>query len=103
VPIDIVNEQLVSLAEASKLVPGRPHISSIFRWMGNGVRGVKLESCLLGGRRYTSVEALERFAARTTAAAEGHSLPTRTSKQREQAIQKAERELGVASGGGEQA
>jgi hypothetical protein len=33
-----------------------------------GVRGVRLETVMMGGRRYTSAEAVERFFARLTAA-----------------------------------
>jgi len=91
--IDISSERLLSLTEAAKSLPGRPHISSIFRWLSNGVRGVKLESCLIGGRRFTSQEALERFCAATTAAADGGPAPVRTSRQRQRAIEQAERRL----------
>jgi hypothetical protein len=58
-----------------------------------GVRGVRLDSIILGGRRYTSVEALERFTAACTAAANGTAPEVRTSAQREAAIAAAEAEL----------
>jgi hypothetical protein len=95
VPIDIVHERLLSLAEASRFLPGRPHASSIFRWMSRGIRGVQLESCLIGGRRYTSEEALERFAAATTAAAAGETPPSRTPRARQRAIEEAERRVAL--------
>ncbi len=41
-----------------------PHVSTIYRWRLRGIRGVKLETFLIGGRRYTSVEAIERFTER---------------------------------------
>ena len=91
--ISISTEDLVSLSSAAKLLPGRPHISSIFRWVSRGVRGNRLETWLIGGRRYTSREALERFIAATTAAAAGEPPPVRTPRQREQAIKRAEAEL----------
>ncbi len=59
--IDIFNEQVISLPEARARLPRRPNMSTIFRWQLNGVRGIRLETFLQGGRRYTSVEALERF------------------------------------------
>ena len=91
--IDISSEKLLSLAEASKTWPGRPHVSSIFRWMAHGTRGCRLDSVLIGGRRFTSAEALERFIAATTAAAAGQAPPIRTANQRERAIAQAERDL----------
>jgi hypothetical protein len=66
--IDILNEQLLRLNEAAKRLPGQPHRSSLERWTHDGVRGRRLETVLIGGRRYTSLEALQRFAAATSAA-----------------------------------
>ena len=43
--------------------------STAFRWYTRGSRGVKLETVLIGGARMTSTEALERFIAGVTAAA----------------------------------
>jgi hypothetical protein len=88
-----LDEKLVTLTEASKILPGRPHISSIWRWYRRGIRGVRLETLVVAGRRYTSLESLERFCAATTAAADGVAMPARTSRQREKAIAAAEAEL----------
>ena len=93
--IDISSEQMLSLSQASKYLPGRPHASSLWRWYRRGVRGVQLETAVIGGRRFTSVEALERFAAATTAAADGHPAPARTPRRRERKIEAAERRLGL--------
>ena len=73
--IDIATEQVISLTEATKRLPGRPHLSTIWRWFARGVRGQKLETVIVGGRRYTSVEAIDRFVA-ATSAAPGTSTPT---------------------------
>jgi hypothetical protein len=59
--IDISSERLILLSAAAAYIPGRPHSSTLFRWWRDGSRGIKLESLLVGGRRYTSVEAIERF------------------------------------------
>lgn len=91
--IDISTESLLSLPDASKTLPGRPALSTIHRWRLRGVRGTKLETCLIGGRRYTSLEALARFSTATTDAADGKSPPARTQRQRQLAIERAEREL----------
>lgn len=64
-----LSETLKSPAEATRHAPGRPHVSTIWRWMTRGVRGIRLESLVCAGRRYTSLEAIERFIARTTEAA----------------------------------
>lgn len=85
--------ELFSLAQAAKLLPGRPHISTLHRWRLKGVKGVKLDTVVVGGRRFVTREALERFVQATTAAANGFPLPTRTPRQRERDIADAEREF----------
>jgi hypothetical protein len=65
--IDIHTEKLQTLTEAARLLPDRPHVSTLYRWAQRGVKGVRLETVVVGGRRYTSVEALQRFAQRLTA------------------------------------
>jgi hypothetical protein len=64
-----------------------------YRWIYTGVRGEKLETFFIGGLRYTSKEALERFFTAIKAAADGEIAPARTPRQREQAIRRAELEL----------
>lgn len=91
--IDLSQETLLTFPQAAATLPGRPHVSTLHRWRLRGVRGVKLETCLIGGRRYTSQEALERFSAATTAAANGEAPKVRTPTQRERAIRQAEQEL----------
>ena len=96
--IDPQNESLVSLTDAAKSLPGRPNITTSWRWRNRGVRGIKLETVLIGGRRMTSREALSRFFAATTAAADGEPIHSETPRQRERAIDRAEKraqELGV--------
>lgn len=88
-----LHEHLLTLAEACRRMPGRPSICSLWRWYRHGVRGAKLETVVIGGRRYTSIEALERFAEATTAAADGQPRPVRTARQRQRVIESAEREL----------
>jgi len=56
-----LKEKLLSVSEAVKIIPGRPHLSTVWRWISNGVGGVRLETVQIGGRRYTSIEAIERF------------------------------------------
>ena len=93
VAIDLTHEKLITLGTAAHTLPGGPvHVSTIHRWRMKGARGIKLETVLRGGVRFTSPEALERFFAATTARAAGEPAPTPqvTLKQRNAAFQKAE-------------
>jgi len=64
-PIDIHEEQLVTLCEAAKLLPKlnskRISAHAIWRWCRKGVSGIHLEHVRIGGRIFTSPEALNRF------------------------------------------
>jgi hypothetical protein len=92
--IDIAAEGLLSLSQAARRCPGRPHISTLWRWVLDGCRGVRLETVMVGGRRFTSTEALQRFADSLTAAACGEQgPPIRTPRARRTAIAQAERDL----------
>lgn len=61
--IDMESEDLLSLAEAAKILPGRPHVSTLWRWAtpGVGPDRTRLETISIGGRRFTSRQALARF------------------------------------------
>ena len=61
VSIDVHTENLIPLSKAPKHIPGNPHISTIHRWVQQGVRGRVLETRMVGGRRFTSLEAIARF------------------------------------------
>lgn len=70
--IDPLTEELLSLVDAAKWLPGRrqskrPSLSCVYRWTKAGCRGVILESVQCGGTRCTSREALARFMAALTA------------------------------------
>lgn len=66
----LLDERLVRLRDVSKLLPTKPHPGTVHRWRLRGIRGVTLETQLIGGVRYTSHEALDRFLRNSTAAAE---------------------------------
>ena len=61
--IDHEVETLIPFNEARSAFPGRNNIAlqTLHRWRLHGVRGVKLETILCGGLRYTSREAISRF------------------------------------------
>ncbi len=71
--IDYRTESLISLTVAAKRCPGRPNVSTIWRWAGRDAN--PLETVRVGGRRYTSVEALERFIHRCTTGCVGQQSP----------------------------
>src|SRR5262245_9743292 len=67
--IDIERENLLTLAQAARHLPclrgdRKIHVSTLYRWISCGVRGVRLESVRLGRTVMTSREALQRFADR---------------------------------------
>jgi hypothetical protein len=66
--IDVMTENVRLLLEWCKSAPGRPHHSTALRWALRGVKGVKLETVVIGGRRYTSDQAFARFVQRLNAA-----------------------------------
>ena len=63
---DSLQESPISLAEAAKLVPGRPHTTTIWRWCRRGHAGIRLDYIRCGRRIYTSREALQRFFSKVT-------------------------------------
>src|SRR5579883_403932 len=83
--IDTTSENLLSLAEAVKLLPAgrggrRVHFSTVLRWVLDGAKGpdgtrVRLEGVRLGGRWLTSRQALQRFVEKLTPAAPEHPAP----------------------------
>jgi hypothetical protein len=91
--IDAENENLLSFAEAANVIPGRPHLSQVYRWTERGLRGVKLEWLRCGGKRFTSREALTRFYQRLTIADGGEAAPIPTPKMRQKQQRAAEHEL----------
>ena len=76
--IDPSAETLIPFVAARQVFPGRHgrgvSLSTLHRWKRHGVRGVRLETVLVGGVRYTSREALNRFVSKTTRLGEGGGL-----------------------------
>lgn len=91
--LDLSHETAIAVNKAPAHIPSRPHLSTVWRWVLNGVRGIKLETFVVGCQRYTTKEAIERFIAATTAKANGEPTPVRTPRQRQRAVEAAEREL----------
>ena len=59
------HETLILLKDTPANLPARNgkriNLSTIYRWVNRGRVGVKLETVIVGGQRYTSLEALQRF------------------------------------------
>ena len=75
-PLDLAREQAITLADVPQHVPKRRgkkvHYSTVYRWATKGARGRLLESVLIGGLRFTTIEAIGRFlAAKPKASHEG--------------------------------
>ena len=70
---NLLDENLVPFAAGIRSLPGRPSVSTGYRFALRGIKGIRLESIVVGGRRFTSREALRRFVAGTTQAAEPRS------------------------------
>ncbi len=74
---DIHDETLVAVRKIPSHVPRNAgtgkkiNVATVWRWIHRGCRGVKLETALIGGNRFSSLEALQRFAEATTLAADG--------------------------------
>lgn len=105
--IDIHSDRVLSLTDATKALPPiggkRLHPSTVWRWCRQGIRGVHLEYARLGHRIVTSEDAIARFAERLAEADVPPGGPklddtpkTRTDKQRQRDVTKAEAELAKA-------
>ena len=85
--IDCQTEQVIPIAQVSKHLPHRPNLSTVYRWIGAG----SLETMKIGGRVFTSLEALDRFAEHRG----GRPKPPKSepTPQRQREIADAERKL----------
>ena len=89
--IDIQAEQLLTLQDAAKSLPRRPHVTTVYRWISAGVCGVRLEAVRVGGVLYTSREKLQVFADQCT---DPSTAPSRTTpRARQKEIDRAESDL----------
>ena len=99
--LDMSNEQLLTLRDAARALPGqrcgrRVHVSTLYRWCSRGLGGVQLECLRVGGRLYTSQEALQRFADRLTAAQSPGGRPGEPTRDTQRRVRRANAELDEA-------
>lgn len=61
--------EYLTLAEACRLLPGKPSPSALWRWYTRGSHGVVLKTIKVGRERFTTEAWLSEFVAASTAAA----------------------------------
>ena len=99
--INPLNDELLTLAEAARMLPRRPNLCTLWRWASKGIKGIRLETVSVGGRRYTTRTALADFFRRTSEAGDCESPTTpRTSAQRQRAVTEARKVLSKSGIGG---
>jgi hypothetical protein len=71
-----IDDKYVPLKDVTKFLPTRPHFATVWRWAMKGVRGVTLDTVLVGGQRYTTEESIKKF----LAALNGRPIESRSSR-----------------------
>ena len=91
-----IETDLLPVAVAFEKVTGRrPSQPTLFRWIGKGIKGVRLQAWLLGGRRMTSIAAVNAFIAETNA----ETIPAVTSEcKSEKSLDKSTRTVTIQIG-----
>ena len=89
--IEALAATFVLLSKAGRLLSTNPSPATLWRWAARGVDGVKLETYKIGGRRYTTAEALDRFVARLNGprSANEPQVSSLRERQKDQASQRA--------------
>jgi len=90
---DTVLMPLVAAVEAQTGL--RPHLSTCLRWCSRGSAGIKLESQVLGGRRYTTIAAVAKYVEAVTAKKSNCPAPVQaaTPRQSDAAAEKSAKKL----------
>jgi hypothetical protein len=74
---DLRDDTPLSLLDAAALLGTftgkKPHVSTLWRWCLKGCKGVVLESICIGGKRFVTAAAIERFIEASTAARPGQT------------------------------
>lgn len=93
--IDLTAESLITLKESLNHFPGRKisSLATIYRWFQSGVRGVKLETAVIGKIRYTSKEAIARFCLAQNRPTEQSTTKSITQRQRRTQAKAAQDQL----------
>ena len=91
--INVETEDLIPFSEARTAFPGgkRLSLATLHRWRLSGIRGVRLETCVVGGLRYCSQQSISRFIAAQNR--DEQPTPAITAKQRRTQAEAANRVL----------
>ncbi len=94
--IDVNEEKPFSFSTISKRHPIHPSVPTLWRWALHGLQGIQLETVKIGGRRYTSFEAIDRFSARLTGlrSPEGPNASVRRQQEMARAAEQTEAVFG---------
>ena len=96
---DILSRDLIPFSKLPSLLPSRPHLSTCHRWRLRGVRGIRLQTLLIGGRRFVDRDDLNRFVEQLSAgdsSTQNSESPTAHSRRRQKEIERADRECDQA-------
>lgn len=71
--------KLIGMVQAVEIVTNgyRPSAPTLTRWATRGVKGVRLQTTCMGGRRLTTIENVERFLADVDAVKNPQDKPER--------------------------
>jgi len=84
-------EALISLTKACKAFPRQVSRATLERWLRQGVGGVLLESVRIGGQRFTSTEAIDRFVLNQLHVEHERPAPVRNVKSKKELAEAARR------------
>ena len=87
--VELQTENWLTLSQAAKLVPGKPHPATIWRWCRDGANGVRLAFIKSGARIVVSERALIEFLERSTQADAERFEAARLARHAERAVAKA--------------
>lgn len=85
--MQLTDQNFLSIKSAAAYFPNRPHIATVWRWITKGVKGHRLESWVIGGGRYTSTAAIDKFLSAL------NNEPVTVSKDRAKRLKQVNREL----------
>ena len=88
---NLLKERLVPVQKAGGEFPYQVGRKAVHRYVFTGIRGVQLATVLIGHRRFTSIEAIERFLRETNKQAGGGESQRMT----EQEIRSAKAAVGL--------
>ncbi len=64
--LSLLTEDLKSFNQVPSILEERVHVSTVWRWAKRGIGGIRLETIKLGGKTFTTSQALTRFIEKTS-------------------------------------